>query len=452
MNRSIKWRLGLLAVAVALMGVLILLATLHSEKQVAQVRDQLCLVDSESFRIAEKFKDKLRDVNDRMRRYATSEIPADWEEYVRASTDLKDWISAQSPRLSTQREKDVMCRASAVYATYLKKGQELHEKMKSDGKTGGTTLADFSDFFTQSRLVFDIGQEMARAHWESRNQLLTQANGTLDTLWLTVAILLGLLFVFCLTLAVTVYWHLIAPLRVKLIETQALAGRHEKMAALGLLAAGVAHEIRNPLTAIKTALFTQQKKLVAGSPPHMDSQLISREILRLERIVNEFLLFARPSQPVLDTVPAEQPVREVHALLSPQLAGANIRLICEPAESWRIRADPAQIKQVLINLVQNAADSIGQSGTIWLRVRLAKKRLANGEVDGVILEVADTGKGIPPEVQERLCDPFFTTKETGTGLGLAIAARLVEVNGGALQFQTQANHGSVFGIVLPKAP
>jgi signal transduction histidine kinase len=451
MNRSIKLRLGFLALGVALMGLFILGVTLNAQRRVAEVQAQLGRVDSESFRIAEKFKDRLRAVNDKVRRYATTDEAADWAEYQDVSVKLRRWLSSQEPRLASQREKDTLRQALLAYDDYLRKVEELHYRMSTDN-IKGASVAQFNDFFEQSRYVMDKGQEMGRAHWESRSRLLDTANDTLSTLRLAVSVLIALLFLFSAALAVTVYWHLIAPLRVKLVESQALVGRHEKMAALGLLAAGVAHEIRNPLTAIKTALFTQQKKLVPGTPPHADSQLISREILRLERIVNEFLLFARPAQPLLDTIPAEMPLKEVHALLSPQLASLDIQLICEPSEPWRIRADPAQVKQVLINLVQNAADSIGRVGTIWLRVRLAKKRLANGEVDGVILEVADTGKGIPPEVQKRLCDPFFTTKETGTGLGLAIAARLVEVNGGALQYQTQPNQGSIFGIVLPKAP
>ena len=117
----------------------------------------------------------------------------------------------------------------------------------------------------------------------------------------------------------------------------------------------------------------------------------------------------------------------------------------------RIRVDPAQIQQVLINLVQNAADSIAHDGTITLRARRDRKPLANGETDVVILEVADTGKGIPPEIEKRLFDPFFTTKDTGTGLGLSIAAGIVQNHGGALQYQTHVHHGTTFGIVLPQA-
>src|SRR5439155_6393575 len=233
--------------------------------------------------------------------------------------------------------------------------------------------------------------------------------------------------------------------------SQALAERHEKLASLGLLAAGVAHEIRNPLTAIKAALFIQQKKFQPGSPDHADAKLVEREILRLERIVNDFLQFARPTEPELATVPADLPLQEVQLFLAPQLEKANIQLVREACAPMWIRVDPAQVKQVLINLVQNAADSIGRDGKITLRARRDRKSLSNGETDVVILEVADTGRGIPPEVEKRLFDPFFTTKDNGTGLGLSIAAGIVQKHGGLLQYQTRVNHGTIFGIVLPQA-
>jgi two-component system cell cycle sensor histidine kinase/response regulator CckA len=133
------------------------------------------------------------------------------------------------------------------------------------------------------------------------------------------------------------------------------------------------------------------------------------------------------------------------------LSEARIQLVLEKAAPLFVRVDLAQIKQVLINLVQNAADSMTQGGTITLRARRARKNLPQGETDVVIMEVADTGEGIPPEVEKRLFDPFFTTKKSGTGLGLPIAARIVEKHGGALQYQTQVAHGTTFGIVLPQA-
>jgi signal transduction histidine kinase len=102
-----------------------------------------------------------------------------------------------------------------------------------------------------------------------------------------------------------------------------------------------------------------------------------------------------------------------------------------------------------MNLVQNAAESIGEKGQITLRSRRNRMVLNGDKTDAVVIEVEDTGPGIPAEVQERLFDPFFSTKENGTGLGLAIAARIVDKHEGALVFETQQGHGTTFGIVLP---
>src|SRR5439155_14498448 len=309
----------------------------------------------------------------------------------------------------------------------------------------------FEKFEKQSQRILSLGFQLADAHRESMDTFLADSKKSLTYLLTLLLVSLGLLLLAVGGLAVVVYRELIAPLRVKLVESQALMERQEKLASLGMLAAGVAHEIRNPLTAIKAWLFIQQKHLHPGTQEHADTEVIANEISRLERLVKDVLLFARPSEPHLVTVPVEQPLREVQTLLAPQLARANIQLAFENSVSARIRIDPQQIKQVLINLIQNAADSIGHDGVVTLRARLATKRLADYSTEVAILEVADTGKGIPPEVGKRLFDPFFTTKESGTGLGLSIAARIVEKHGGALQYQTQVHHGTTFGIVLPRA-
>ena len=119
----------------------------------------------------------------------------------------------------------------------------------------------------------------------------------------------------------------------------------------------------------------------------------------------------------------------------------------------RAAASPVkQLKQVLINLVQNAAEALGTGGTIKLRAVESRIALGGRMRDVAIIEVEDNGTGMPPEVQKRLFDPFFTTKPTGTGLGLSIAARIVEKHAGALRVKTAANHGTTFGVVLPVEP
>jgi signal transduction histidine kinase len=267
--------------------------------------------------------------------------------------------------------------------------------------------------------------------------------------------LLLALFVLLLTLVgfvgLSVYRELLAPLRSQLRQSRAIIQRHEKLASLGTLAAGLAHEIRNPLTAINVRIHSLKRSLTQGSSEHEDATVIDSEIRRLAGIVQEFLQFARPAEPKFVTVSADSLLARVQRLLAGQLEKSAIQLTLEsPPDVW-IRVDPQQVEQALINLVQNAAESIGRDGKIRLCARADKARLAGRARPVVALEVRDTGKGIPPEVQKRLFDPFFTTKEEGTGLGLSIAARIVEQQGGTLQFKTELNRGTTFAIVLPLA-
>ena len=195
---------------------------------------------------------------------------------------------------------------------------------------------------------------------------LRESNRTLAGFKRLLQIAAGLLLVLAAALLLLVYRGMIAPLRLRLTESQAIIARQEKLASLGVLAAGVAHEIRNPLTAIKFRLFSLKKSLPAAAQE--DADVIAGEISRLERIVKDFLQFARPSEPELVAMPAERIMQEVHDLLQPQLEKSAIKLKMEASEPAWVRADTQQIKQVLINLIQNSADSIGRNGVITLRV------------------------------------------------------------------------------------
>lgn len=449
MKFGIKFRLASLALAVALMGTLIVLATLSSQQQSRELRTHLRLVDSESFGMADHFKDSLRELNNKVFQYAMNHDAAVWEEFRKASDKLDLWIDEQKPRLITQREKDVLQKIDTEYDNYRRVATNLQARLQAFDQQKAS-LEDLTSFRAESQRLFDLGQTLAKAHYDSRDLLLAPASHALSQFRRLVVGSLGLLFVFGVALAAVVYRDMIAPLRVTLVANQALIERNEKLASLGMLAAGVAHEIRNPLTAIKAALFIQQKKFQPGSEEYADTKVVEREILRLERIVNDFLQFARPSEPELAIIQADALLQEVQTLLAPQLAKGNMQLILEESPPVRIKADAAQIKQALINLVQNAADSIGQNGTVKLRARRDRKHSSYPHTNVIILEVRDTGKGTPPEVEKRLFDPFFTTKDTGTGLGLSIAAGIVQKHGGLLQYQTQVHHGTTFGIVLPQ--
>ena len=162
-----------------------------------------------------------------------------------------------------------------------------------------------------------------------------------------------------------------------------------------------------------------------------------------------FLAFARPTEPCFKTLKATEPMRELVPLLEPELRQSKIELKQDYLADPLIRADASQLKQVLINLVKNAVDALEGSGTITLRTRTETQGRGLRARTRAVLEVQDTGPGIPLEVQARLFDPFFTTKANGTGLGLSIAARILEKHGGQLEFSTAAGVGTTFRLVMP---
>lgn len=250
---------------------------------------------------------------------------------------------------------------------------------------------------------------------------------------------------------VWIYRRMIAPLRTDLTASRAIIERQEKLASLGVFATGIAHEIRNPLTAIKVRLFSLKASHRPGTSDHEDLEVIENEIDRLERIVRDFLQFARPAEPDLQKISAGKLLRDAADLLSSDLKNRSVTLNLDLDTEATVCADADKMKQVLINFIQNAADSMENGGTITLRVRPDKEHLKGRSVPAVVLDIADTGSGIPPDVQKRLFDPFFTTRENGTGLGLCIAARIVEKHGGVIRYQTQPNRGTTFSIVLPLA-
>jgi len=263
--------------------------------------------------------------------------------------------------------------------------------------------------------------------------------------YLLVAGLLGL-FVFLL-LAFRCF--VTSQLNLELAKKDLVIEHQQQLSHLGQLAAGLAHEIRNPLTAISARLYTLQKGLAEGTPEHQDSAVIRDEVRRLDKIVQDFLTLARPADPKLVPMSTDPFIHKLRDLLAPQYQPLAIELRVDSVVSTRFLADEQQLTQVLMNLIRNAAESMQKQGKITLRARTAQAELKNRVRSVVIFEVEDTGPGIPPEVQDRLFTPFFSTKETGTGLGLPIAARIVNKHGGELTFETRRNHGTTFRIILP---
>jgi signal transduction histidine kinase len=447
---AMKLRLAAFALAIVLVALMIAWAAHASWGRVGQLSDKLTGVQIASFDAAYYFQAKLQDLNYTLLRYELDH-KADREQFMKKWNDLNAWIDVQKPTLTTPKEKLILEQIDRAYDDYFAAATNLLQTIEAQSSGGDPAPQSFEKVKAVSNRLLDFAYQLVGAHRESRDRFLADSKKSLGFLRIFIFGSLAVLLVLGAWLARIVYLEMIHPLRMKLVESHAIIERQEKLASLGVLAAGVAHEIRNPLTAIKARLFTQEKRLKPGSPELADANIIGKEINRLEHIVKDVLQFARPTEPKLTVMPAAVALTEVRDLLTPQLEKAGIKLKLEPANSASVRADPRQLKQVLINLIQNAAESIGKNGQITLRERVDFTRLGGQQKQVVILEVEDTGKGISPEVQKRLFDPFFSTKEGGAGLGLSIAARILEKHGGALEFQTQVNHGATFGVILPRA-
>lgn len=229
--------------------------------------------------------------------------------------------------------------------------------------------------------------------------------------------------------------------------------QRDRLAALGEMAAGLAHEIRNPLGAIKaSAQFLAEPDGEGEHPPDPATAeflgIIVEEVDRLNRVVSSFLDYARPSTGDPAPTDLNAVVHRTMQLLGKDLDGLEAKL--ELAEELpRVRIDAERLRQVLINLCQNAAQAMEGQGALTIRTLPRVQRDGSSERQWVELAVSDTGPGIPQKVLANLFVPFVTTKNRGTGLGLAISQRIVSAAGGHIEARSLKNVGTTFVVRLP---
>jgi two-component system sensor histidine kinase HydH len=217
--------------------------------------------------------------------------------------------------------------------------------------------------------------------------------------------------------------------------SQRVAFENEKLAAIGRLAAGIAHEVRNPLGVIRASASMIQESFQAGDESHRACQFICEEIDRLDGLITALLQFARPSELRVQSVALDKVIDRALQLADDDLRQREIEVVGRQTLGSlpEVQADPDLLAQLLLGLVTNAAEALERGGRIELR--------GERDADEVCLSLADSGPGIAPEDAARVFEPFFTTKPTGTGLGLAMAARIAAAHCGRLE----AIHGSGAG-------
>jgi signal transduction histidine kinase len=227
-----------------------------------------------------------------------------------------------------------------------------------------------------------------------------------------------------------------------------LAGR---LTAISRVTSGVAHEVKNPLNAMRMHLELAKLKLARGDAEVQPQlEVIAGEILRLDRVVKTFLDFNRPLDLKLAETPLDGLVEGLAALTRPQAEAAGVRLeTAFEARGAVINADPDLLKQALLNLVVNAIEAMPGGGV--LRLETGVRAPSGDQGEEVEIRIRDTGAGIPPEVEEKIFQLFFTTKERGSGIGLALTYRMVQLHGGRIGFSSKPGQGTTFVVCLPLA-
>jgi len=239
--------------------------------------------------------------------------------------------------------------------------------------------------------------------------------------------------------------------RVRELEEQ--LQRSDRLAALGILAAGMAHEVRNPLVGVRAAAQLMEREPGFPSSLREFTGIIIREVDRLNRLVDGLLAFAGRRPLRLLPCNVNQIVEEALRLESAGLQGGGVGVLRKyDPEVPAVAGDPDRLLQVFLNLIRNGTEAMaGGGGELAVRTRFERLAPQCGGRAAAVVEIADRGAGIPPEIQGKLFNPFFTTKHRGTGLGLPISQRIVEEHGGAIEVQSQMGQGTVFRVLLPIA-
>lgn len=382
---------------------------------------------------------------------------------------------------STTVEREMLQRIERKYNQYIESKERVIDLYKSGRRDEGQILHE------ESRAYFDELLALCQSYETMRLERLhtTQERTRERAVWMRVVAVTAILItaVLCLLLVLVVVGQIFGPIRKMLEATERFGGKEtagdevralgkevrglirdadhthqeleksrsrllqaEKMAMVGRLAAGVAHSIRNPLTSIKMRLFSLERALDLPPDQKEDLEVISEESRHIDTIVRNFLEYARPSKLRMQKVSPSELIDMSLQLLRHRFKSYGVRVDLRRGEMLpEVLADPDQLKEVFVNLMINACEATGEGGAITIEEELGVEEPL-GPV--AVIRISDNGPGIPPDLQEKVFEPFFSTKEEGTGLGLSIAVRIIEQHGGRMALDSKREKGTTFIISL----
>lgn len=449
-----------------------------------------------SIRAAEELELQIREVRTEVNRFLLTTDPTHLDRALLLRSDVEKWLDAATRVATTEQEQRLVFELDRDISQFFQQLESLTRKEgtaieAADVTTAREILTD--DILANSRQYLDLNeQELEKSSQE--NQIMTGRVALALLLLGTCGAIAGLVAGYGMARGLRQsIFQLSLPLRdvagklddiVGPISVSADLGledletilqkvsdkvstvieqlhrshrevmRADQLAATGQLAAGLAHELRNPLMSMKVLVQSARRGDRANRLTERDLQVLDEEITRLETLLQTFLDFARPAQLEKRPIELRAIINQTVSLLARRAQHQGVQIQTNfDAVSYTVEADPMQIRQLLLNLLLNALDAVSRNGTIWIELQHVVDADSNGSERGALrteLRVADNGKGLPPGDRERIFEPFFSTKETGLGLGLPICRRILESHGGEIVASDRDGGGTVFTVRLPR--
>lgn len=393
----------------------------------------------------------------------------------------KSFDTASSLQLNEQQQRDI-ARISAEYEKYIVAKDQIIEKYRHSIKNENVSIMHEKQrglFFKLLKLCrnFSLNQWLEMQETEHLNNVRSK------NLRMVTCGAVFFFMILCALLLFILYKQILEPIREFAIETGSspkdsskdevvslglsLKGmmkdfddthdelaksrkdlvQAERMAMVGEMAAGVAHTIRNPFTSIKMRMFSLSRSLDLTEIQNEDLQVISDEIIRIDKIVQSFLEFSRPPKLSMKQCNISTIISAVFTLLEYRLKEYNVEVFYDAQPDLPdVEADPDRIKEALVNLITNACEAMEPGGKIVVSETREYHRNAR---EVVLISIVDSGPGIPGNIMKKITNPFFTTKEEGSGLGLSIVARIVKEHNGIFSVSPAPGNGAKFIIQLP---
>ena len=327
-----------------------------------------------------------------------------------------------------------------IYRSQFQASEELPDGELSDLEVSGTLsdqdVTESENLYSIAVPLGEVGEVVLNV---SKGRLAERVTRLRDEL-LKQTIVVAAVTLLTLSVAFLVVWIMIQ--RTRRLEQKSREA--EELAALGVLAANLAHEIRNPLNSINLNLELLEEDLDSPAADPSDSVIATRkEVGRLAGLVNDFLTFARPTDPCFEKMSAAEFLKEIVDFLKEEARDASVHLRLDPMScDAQFFGDPGQLKQVMLNLVLNAVQAVEDLPAERRLVELRAEEIDDVRKE-VIISVSDRGNGITDDELDKVCTAFYTQRRGGTGLGLAIAKRIVEAHNGRVEFKNLSTLGFV---------